>query len=534
MGCSLAVLGKRLFAFCCFLSLVSCQSDKNFSEPGSLVARSGQGSFRFGAATAATQIEDGQVNSDWYHWSLPEDQGGRGEGEDFVGNAVMGYSRALDDAEMMGELGLDAYRFSVDWSRVEPRLDQVSEEALAHYRTLIERLVSLNIRPMVTVHHFSSPLWVHDFMASECPDDQTPSDENLCGWGHPQGAERIIEEIGEHAARLAREFGDQVDEWCTLNEPINYLIASHGAGQFPPGRTYLIGGFDRLMDVYRNYLRAHVAIYDAIKANDLVDADGDGLASVVGLSLNSIDWVPAHDNQPSDDRRDERARDRIWYLYHHLYPDSLLDGTFDRDLDFVAEETHSDWKGKLDWLGIQYYSRNGVTGSPAMFPGVEATLCVGELDMGSCLDPADETHWIPTMGYEYYEPGLFDVLTDFSARYPDLPLVLTESGLATNVGKRRAEHIVRTLEQVTLAREAGVDVRGYYHWSLMDNFEWSEGYLPRFGLYRVDMDTYERTPTEGAIVYREIISERKLSAEHSETHGGLGPMTPEPAESHED
>ena len=516
----------------CFLSAAACQSDTTFSSPGSLSADSGRDSFRFGAATTAIQIEDGLVNSDWYHWSRPEAEGGRGQGEAFVGDAVMGYTRAIEDAQLIADLGLDAYRFNVDWSRVEPEIDAVSEEALAHYGALIDALLGHDVQPMLTVHHFSSPLWVHNFMLGDCSDAQMPSDENLCGWGHPQGAERIIEELAEHAARLAREYGDRVDEWCTLNEPINYLIASYGGGQFPPGQVYLLGNFERLMTVYRNYLRAHVAIYDAIKANDLVDADGDGEAASIGLSLNSIKWVPASDNEPSEARRDLEARDRIWYLYHHFYPDALINGTYDADLDAVPDEVHPDWKGKLDWLGIQYYSRNGVTGSPAMFPGVEATLCVADLDMGACLPPDDTTHWVPTMRYEYYAPGIYDVLKDVGQRYEGLPLVVTESGLATNEGRRRAEHIVRTLEQVHLARESGVDVRGYYHWSLMDNFEWSEGFWPRFGLYHVDFNTYERTATEGAEVYREIITGRALTAEHSEVYGGLGPMTPEPEVDH--
>ena len=152
-----------------------------------------------------------------------------------------------------------------------------------------------------------------------------------------------------------------------------------------------------------------------------------------------------------------------------------MNGTFDVDLDSIPDETHPDWQGRLAWDSVLL--RNGVTGSPAIFPGVEATLCVSEFDMGSCLPPEDSTHWVPTMHYEYYAPGIFDVLTDVGQRYPGLPLVVTESGLATN---RRAEHIVRTLER-SISPGSRRDVRGY--WSLMDNFEWSEGYWPRFGLY---------------------------------------------------
>jgi beta-glucosidase len=149
---------------------------------------------------------------------------------------------------------------------------------------------------------------------------------------------------------------------------------------------------------------------------------------------------------------------------------------------------------------------------------------------GACLPAADPTHWIPTMRYEFYAPGLFNVLADFSRRYPGLPLTVSESGIATEVGRRRAEHIVRSLEQIERARRAGVDVRGYFHWSLMDNFEWSFGYGPRFGLYRVDRtrSPYTRTATEGARVLGEIARARRLTPAQREMYGGLGPMTPEP------
>ena len=119
-------------------------------------------------------------------------------------------------------------------------------------------------------------------------------------------------------------------------------------------------------------------------------------------------------------------------------------------------------------------------------------------------------------------------MKDFSGRWPALPLTVTEWGLATEVGRRRAEHVVRSLEQIARARDEGVDVRGYYHWSHYDNFEWSEGFGPRFGLYSVDRATLERTATEGATMLGEIAGARQLSATTRETYGGLGPMTPEP------
>jgi beta-glucosidase len=217
------------------------------------------------------------------------------------------------------------------------------------------------------------------------------------------------------------------------------------------------------------------------------------------------------------------------YVYHSLLVDSLRNGTFDPDLDGTADEAHPEWANTLDWLGVQYYFRAGVTAQPAAIAPLALTPCFGALDFGACLPPEDPSHFVPVMGYEYWEPGLGEILLDFGRRWPDLPLLVTEAGIATEVGARRAENVVRTLEQIARARSAGVDVRGYYHWSLMDNFEWAEGYEPRFGLFRVERQgSYPRTITEGGSVFGAIAAARALTREQRLMYGGLGPMTPEP------
>jgi beta-glucosidase len=426
---------------------------------------------------------------------------------------------------LIEQIGLDVYRFSVEWARVEPARDAVSEDALDHYDRMIDALVAAGITPSITIHHFSSPVWVDDPRVSGCPDG--PSDTNLCGWGNPDGGDQLVEEIAEHAAELGRRYGDRVDDWASLNEPVNYLVASYGVGIFPPGRTLLFTDFDEFITVFRNYIRAHVAIYDALKSADTVDADGDGVAAQVGFTLNAVEWLPSRDNMPSDNPEDVAAAGRIRYVYHYLFPDAVIHGGFDSDLDGVRDEDHPDWTGKLDWMGVQYYSRQGVSAVPALIPRLDLMVCFGEFDLGTCVPPSDPTHFVPAMNYEYYEPGLYNVLADFSQRWPSLALTVTESGLATENGVRRAEHVVRSLEQIQRAIDEGADVRGYYHWSLTDNFEWAMGFVPRFGLYRVDYVTFERRPTEGATVLAEIASTRRITQEMLDLYGGLGPMSPE-------
>jgi beta-glucosidase len=497
---------------------------------GPLVGAEGEGDFRFGVSTAATQIEDMNDTTDWYWWTLPTADGGLGMHEP-VGDAVRGYTNAIADVDLLTQLGVDAYRFSVEWARIEPTRDAVDTAELAHYRMLLDRLVAEGIRPMITVHHFSNPIWVDDPRVD--PATCTPDKGYLCGWGHAAGTPLVVEELAEHAARLAQEYGDVVDEWGTINEPVNYIFAGWATpGQFPPGRSYL-GNWPEFLNVVRAFLAAHAAIYRAIRENDTVDADGDGIAAAIGLPLSVANWVPARRGELSASPDDVAAAQRMIYVYHHLFVDSVRNGTFDADFDGTGEESHPEYRAadgspSIDWLGVQYYFRAGVTAMPAILAPVGLTPCFGPIDSGACVDPYDPTFVVPAMGYEFWSGGFDEVLLDLSARYPDLPLVVTEAGIATEVGARRAENVVRILESVARVRAAGADIRGYYHWSLMDNFEWAEGYEPRFGLFRVDRTgTYPRTITLGGTVYGEIISARGLTMAHRTTYGGFGPMTPE-------
>ncbi len=500
-----------------------------FGAMGPLVGEAGRGGFRFGAATAATQIEETNERTDWWAWTAPTSEGGLGRGE-YVGDAVRGYTKAIEDVALLRAMHLDAYRFSIEWARIEPERDVIDMDAVAHYRALLEALRDAGIRPMVTIHHFSNPLWADDPRID--PSTCVESAAQLCGFGHSGPA--LVEELREHAAFLAEQFGDLVDEWGSINEPVNYIFAAYGAGQFPPGRTWALTNQALFLQVVETFVDAHVAMYRAIHAHDTLDADGDGVSAAVGIPLNVANWVPTRNGQPSERPDDVAAAERLIFAYHYMLPDALLDGTWDPDLDpaTTEKEPRPDWAGTLDWLGLQYYFRAGVTARPAILALLRATPCVSPLDSGACLDePADPSFMVETMGYESYAPGLYDVVMGFHERYGSrhLPLLITEAGIATAVGARRAENVVRILEQVGRLRAAGVDLRGYYHWSLVDNFEWALGYTPRFGLYQVDRASadYARTATEGAAVLGAIAELRALTVEQRGRYGGLGPMTRE-------
>jgi len=531
------------------LSLLACEGDSSgtaneiaFPPEGPVAGDQGKGSFTFGAATAAAQIEESVPELDWHLWTQPTPDG-LGMGAEFVGDAVRGYGLALDDVLLAAETNLDAYRFNVNWSRLEPTRDNINQTAVAHYDGVIEALTVAGIKPMITIHHFSSPIWVDD-PRRDVEEPCTPSDADLCGWDDEAGAAAIAEELAELGALMAREFGDRVDEWVTLNEPINYLLSAYGIGSYPPGRGAVFDLLDEaamraLLNTVERYAAAHAALYDAIKANDTVDADGDGVAANVGFVLSVIDWVPSRNGELSDEPTDIMAAENLRYVYHQVFTDAFVYGQWDGNLDRMIDQSEQrpDWAGKIDFLGPQYYFRAGVTNSAVFnIPIINGFPCFAGLPITeACVKVEDPTKCIPTMQYEYAEESLSIILEEFAALWPDLPMTVTEAGIATEVGQRRSENVVRTLEQIWKARENGVDVRGYYHWSLMDNFEWDLGFAPKFGLYTVDVDggTYARTPTEGATTLAEIAGDRRLSTSMSDEFGGVGPMTPESADAPE-
>jgi beta-glucosidase len=518
------------------LALVGCGSDpvtptpsndpKDIAYPayGSTSAASGKGSFRFGAASAATQIEDKNPTTDWWIWSSPKPEGfGKGTP---VGDASKGYTLALEDIDLLTQMHLDSYRFSIEWARVEPKKGMIDEEALKHYDALIDGLIAKGIRPMITIHHFSNPVWVDDPRDAKCMNG--PTDENLCGLDHPTGGPLVVKAMAAHAKMLAERYGDRVDDWCTVNEPVNYLLAAYGAATYPPGKFGILKPIEKLVPAVRSYIAAHAAMYKAIKEGDKIDADGDGVAASVGFTHGAQEWVPARNNEVSTNKEDLDARDRLLWVYHYLFVEALRQGSFDSNLDGTLDEPHPEWKGTLDWLGVQYYFRGGVTGKDGLVPVLNLTPCFSTFDGGACVPPLDPSYVVPAMGYEHNPQGLYTVLHDFSTRWPDLPLTVTESGIATELGTRRAEMIVRALEQIEKVKAEGGDVRGYYHWSVYDNYEWSYGFVPRFGLYKVDFNSYSRTATEGATVLGEIAGARKLSTAQRKKYGGSGAMTPEP------
>lgn len=378
--------------------------------------------FLWGTATAAHQVE-GWNDNDWTAWEAA------GGSKDRSGRACDHWDFATfrRDVALMKSLGMNAYRFSIEWSRVMPRPDEIDLAALSRYRRMLELLRSEGITSMVTLHHFTNPCW---FVAQG-------------GWERAS-----FDPFLRFVRAAAEELGDRVDLWATFNEPIGYAILGWVVGIWPPGRkSDLIGG----IRVARRMATAHNAAYRVLK---------HASRAPVGVVHSMIRYEP--------------------------FSPSLAN----RLLAWFANYAGNQWflrKTKNDFIGMNYYMRE-------------------RLHVASIVPPlvrrADPEHQTSDFGWEIYPKGIHDLL--LSLRRYGVPVYVTENGIADATDARRTEFIREHLRWVHRAIGAGVDVRGYFHWSLIDNFEWAEGFTKKFGLVEVDRETQERRARASAIAYRDI------------------------------
>jgi beta-glucosidase len=382
--------------------------------------------FSWGTATAAHQIEGGNTNNDWWRFEHTPDT----VCAESSGDACDSWNRWAEDADQVAALGLDNYRFSVEWSRIEPADGEISRAALAHYRRQCEGLRARGVDPVVTFHHFTTPRWLAE----------------RGGWETAETVRRFT----RFCHVVASELGDVITRACTINEP--NIVASMGwhAGLFPPGKkdkelSYRVGA---------NLVAGHRAAVEAVRAA------APGVP--VGLALSMTDYQLAPGGE-----------ERLASIRRHA-EDVFLDGT----------------EGD-DFLGIQVYSRMRI--GPDGWAGPEPGVPV--------LD----------MGYEFYPQALGNCLRRAS-EYTGaaLPLLVTENGIGTNDDDLRIDYVRQALRSVLSVIAAGVDVRGYTYWSLLDNFEWAFGYRPRFGLVGVDRGSFARVPKPSARWFASIAAANAL------------------------
>ncbi len=407
--------------------------------------------FLWGVATAAHQIEGGNV---WNDWARFEAEPGNIRNGERSGRASDHWNRKAEDVALIGALGANAYRFSIEWSRVEPIEGEGSEEAWAWYEDLVSRLRAAGVTPMVTLLHFTLPAWLADRGGLTADD--------------------FPEAFARFAAEAGRRLGAEVDLWCTLNEPNVQMYQGYVEGIWPPG----VRDPAQAAEAFAGTVRAHAAAAEALRAEDP--------GARIGLAVNNIVFDPAS----RWSLLDWIAADQADAGFNWAHYDSIAAGRVRFDLaGFPSiDEPLEALLGSADWVGINYYRRNMVRFDPGA-PGLVE------------LRPGPGT--LSDSGIEIYPEGLLRLLRRIWKRY-ELPVYVTENGVADATDGLRADFLRSHAYAVARALDEGIPVHGYFHWSLIDNFEWSEGFEPRFGLYRVDYESLERSPTRGAEEFRRL------------------------------
>jgi beta-glucosidase len=404
--------------------------------------------FIWGAATSSYQVEGGNYNN-WSEW---EQVAGHIKDGSAAGKATGHWRRYRDDFGLLEELGLNGYRCSIEWSRVEPQPGVFDETAIAQYADMVADLRRRGVRVMVTLHHFTNPVWV----------------EEQGGWAN----RRTVAYFERFAMKMVERLGEQVQLWCTLNEPSVETGLGYAVGTFPPGRKNLWA----FMRARRNLVAAHRRLYSEI--HELYEEQ-----------RWPRPWVSfAHHMSYVEPYR------------RHSLLDRLVTWGYDRiNNGYFLERT----RGTLDFVGVNYYFYRRLRfgwGGPL---GIAREVPV-EGAVESDLD------------WQVVPEGLYRICKRLAALHK--PIYVTENGLADAADSRRAWSIIQHVRAVERAIADGADVRGYFHWSLTDTFEWENGYRARYGLVKVDFATQKRTVRKSARVYGKVARANGVSAELAEEY----------------
>ena len=488
------------------------------ASPATAAARDFPKDFLWGTAIAAFQTEAGgrpahaDTRSDWWTWSHDQANIAQGHVSGDLVERGPGHWRLFrrDVALARNRLGANAFRLSIEWSRLFPRavggartprqLDRLANPAaVRHYAAELRAIRRRGMTPVVTLNHFTLPTWLHDpiavrdAFAGVGPDEPPPAVERG-GWLDG----RTVTQFGAFAAWAAWRYGDQVDMWVTINEPMvvavnGYVnVAGAFAGWFPPG----VYSFPAAVRVVRNLAKANALAYDAVHRRDR--------NARVGPVHNMIAFTPT-DPASASDRRGAAHAD---YVFNRVFLNAVVKGLDDADVDgrIEAGERRRDLRGRADFIGLNYYFRSRVTGLPG--PASSTVPLFDFLPTNTYRHPQNPTappcpSTCTEFGAEVYPRGFRTVLR--TAGSYRLPLYVTENGLADSDDDMRRSYLLDHLRAMRGAvRDGLARVRGYFAWSLMDNFEWSAGYYPRFGFFSFDPETLARHERPSARVFRRI------------------------------
>jgi beta-glucosidase len=414
--------------------------------------------FLWGTATASHQVEGGNANNDWWDW---EQQSGRIRDGSRSGLACDHYHLYQEDFRLLADLGQNAHRLSIEWSRIEPTRGAFDLDEIRHYRHVLESLRSLGIEPIVTLHHFTNPRWLAERGGWETPD--------------------VVDRFERYVRKVVQATGDLVRYWVTINEPVVYATMGYLAGAWPPGKRSVSLLVNVLQNMVAGHARAARVIRETSSRSDVK----------VGVAHHLRVFDPYRRLVPGDHfvaRLGEVFFNRVVF-------DSILQGTYRFP---VGRGPVLDGQDSVDFIGLNYYSREMAT---LDFRRPSSLF-------GSFF--AHPRNPKTAAGWEIYPEGVYRILK-FLGTFGK-PILITENGVADDNDELRPGFLLSHLAEIHRAMAEGVTVEGYLHWSALDNFEWSEGRRLRFGLVHVDYETLRRTVKPSGELYASICEAGQISA----------------------
>jgi len=415
-------------------------------------------SFIFGVGTSSYQVEGDCTNNQWCeHECTTCDENGALHMPEPSGKACDHWNRYKEDVQLIKNINANAYRLSIEWSKVEPQEGVFDEAALQHYVDVCDALRAKGIKIMITIYHYTIPIWFARKGGFE--------------------KEQNIKDYVRFAAKMFETLHDKVDLWLTFNSPVGYALPSYYQGLKPPYKKNM----KLAIEVLKNVLEAHVQAYKKLKSMP------GGQQSRIGILKNIYQLDPVS-------KWDILAR--LWaYMGNKVANKTVYrfftTGTFSVNIPFKIHVKHKnmDAPQSLDFIGLSYYSHAGVKGTKiAAYPGETATL---------------------NKRYTIYPEGFYRAIKELSnkvAKKLNIPIYVTENGIAAVQEQDRDLFLKRYIYAMSQAIADGHDVRGYFHWSLMDNYEWGK-YTKRYGLYHVDFGTQKRTLKPSAQHFVDVATE---------------------------
>lgn len=418
--------------------------------------------FLWGAATSSHQVEGGNRMNDWWDWELA------GKTEEPSGKACDAFVRYEEDFDIARSLHHNAHRFSIEWSRIEPEEGKWDEDALAHYAQLVRALRARGLEPVVTLHHFTNPRW----LAAQGD------------WDNPATVAKFV----RYAAKTVEALGSLVKYWITINEPMVFIYHGYVAKVWPPGK----GSQDSAFRATRHMAQAHCLSYEAIHA----------LYRALGWSDPKVGV--AHAMQVYEPAQPTSWRDRFAVWLRKAVNNRLFLKLVHHDASYLLAHAFGlgGRRRALDFIGLNYYFRDVLAASKSSWTLLELMGEVSHSDERYARAEHSDLEW------EIYPEGIYRVLAELKPY--GLPVMITENGVCTSDEDLRRRFIRDHLRQVLRAIGDGIPVIGYHYWSLLDNFEWTFGFRPRFGLVHVDYATQKRTVKDSAYYYAKICRENRL------------------------